>query len=56
VFAVENDMKYTLVKLLMGYTSQCKKQICGSRVVNEMESGYRVLSSPVIVSCVCAEL
>jgi hypothetical protein len=43
VFAVENSVKYTLEKLLMGHTFQCKKLICGSGVVNEMESGHHVL-------------
>jgi hypothetical protein len=56
MFSVENDMKHTLVKLILGHISQCKKQICDSGVVNEKENGHHVLSIPVIVSCVCAEL
>jgi hypothetical protein len=43
VFAVENGVKYTLVKLFMGHKSQCKKQICGRGVVNEKENGCHVL-------------
>jgi hypothetical protein len=43
VFAVENDVMYTFVKLVMGHKSQCEKQICGRGVVNEKENGCNVL-------------
>jgi hypothetical protein len=43
MFVVENDVMYTLVKLLMGHKSQCKKQICSRGVVNKKENGCNVL-------------